>query len=257
LYADFVEIALHLEERFYPHLLTTIVGHRWLITYDIELAIAKCLNSSEYLFSLGAAIGKDIEKGMQDGLDAGITHGKVGRVLADVAAYNPSAKVDYVSALKQLQSVNFSLLTELKLNKDSSVETLMNILLLEETLTESLDLNKLQPHVDQLMSPFIIHLTKLSLVLLPCLSLDVSHARVQKIRENITNYRSALHDVFIPLVEPFSTMVVASTGTVRPISIDDYEVFGTDDQATVDGNVADEDANPFLNVDDAELNVPE
>nr|GEY54959.1 reverse transcriptase domain-containing protein [Tanacetum cinerariifolium] len=108
------------------------------------------------------------------------------------------------------------------------------------------------------------------------LFLDVSHARVQKIKENIENYKSPLRDVFIPLAEPFSTvalrgtrgtsdnvpvttdtttalsMVVASTSTVRPISIDDYEVAGTDDQATADGNVADEDANPFPNVDGVE-----
>ncbi|GKD76526.1 hypothetical protein Tco_1339147, partial [Tanacetum coccineum] len=102
LYTDFIEMALHLEERFYPYLLTTIASRI-------------------------AAIGKAIKKGMQDGLAAKITHGKEGRVLADVAAYNhsadvaaynPSAEVDYVSALQQLQSVNFSLLAELKLNKD-------------------------------------------------------------------------------------------------------------------------------------------
>ncbi|GKC99050.1 hypothetical protein Tco_1169325 [Tanacetum coccineum] len=32
LYTDFIEMALHLEERFYPHLLTTIFGRRWLLT---------------------------------------------------------------------------------------------------------------------------------------------------------------------------------------------------------------------------------
>ncbi|GKA25160.1 hypothetical protein Tco_0711193 [Tanacetum coccineum] len=99
LYADFVEMALHLEEKFYPHLLTTISGRI-------------------------AAIGKAIEKGMQDGLADGITHGKEGRELTDVAAHNPSTEVDYVSALQQLQDVYFSLLADLKSNKDASVETL-------------------------------------------------------------------------------------------------------------------------------------
>ncbi|GKF31200.1 hypothetical protein Tco_0100998, partial [Tanacetum coccineum] len=116
LYNDFVEMTLHLEERFYPHLLTTIVRRRWLLTYGMELAIAKCLNSPEYLSAFGTAISKAIEKGMQDGLAVGITHGKEGRVLTDVAAYNPSAKVDYVSALQQLQGVNFPLLAKLKSN---------------------------------------------------------------------------------------------------------------------------------------------
>ncbi|GKG32731.1 hypothetical protein Tco_0430241, partial [Tanacetum coccineum] len=113
---DVVEMALHLEERFYPHLLTTIAGHRWLLTHDIKLAIAKCLSFPEYLYALGAAIGKAIEKGMQDGLSAGITYSKEGRVLTDVAAYNPSAEADYVSSLEHLQQVNFSLFTELRSN---------------------------------------------------------------------------------------------------------------------------------------------
>ncbi|GJZ20962.1 hypothetical protein Tco_0558001 [Tanacetum coccineum] len=99
LYADFIEMALHLEEKFYHHLLTTISDRRWLLTHGIELAISKCLNSPEYISAFGVAISKAIEKGMQDGLSAGITHGKEGRVLTDVAAYNPSAEVDYVFAL--------------------------------------------------------------------------------------------------------------------------------------------------------------
>ncbi|GKG15457.1 hypothetical protein Tco_0357780, partial [Tanacetum coccineum] len=83
--ADFVEMALHFEEKFYPRLLTTIFGCQWLLTHDMELAIAKCLNSTEYLSTHGAAIGKAIEKGMQEGLSAGITHGAEGKELTDVA----------------------------------------------------------------------------------------------------------------------------------------------------------------------------
>ncbi|GJY05411.1 hypothetical protein Tco_0371351 [Tanacetum coccineum] len=128
LYANFVEMALHLEEKFYPHLLTTISRCRWLLTYGMELAIANCLNSTEYLFALGVAIGKAIEKGMQEGLSAGITHGAEGRQLIDVTAYNPSAEADYISALQHLQSVNFSLIAELRSNKDASIETIMNLL---------------------------------------------------------------------------------------------------------------------------------
>ncbi|GKD47428.1 hypothetical protein Tco_1272073, partial [Tanacetum coccineum] len=86
LYTDFVKMALHLEEKLYPHFLTTISGRRWLLTHGMELALIKCLNSPEYLSALGAAIGKAIEKGMQDGLSVGIAHGKEGRVLTDVAA---------------------------------------------------------------------------------------------------------------------------------------------------------------------------
>nr|GFC51789.1 hypothetical protein [Tanacetum cinerariifolium] len=53
LYTNFVEMTLHLEEKFYPHLLTTVSGRRWLLTYGMELAIVKCMNSPEYLYALG------------------------------------------------------------------------------------------------------------------------------------------------------------------------------------------------------------
>ncbi|GJQ94561.1 hypothetical protein Tco_0005700 [Tanacetum coccineum] len=277
---DFIEMALHLEEKFYPRLLTTIFGRRWLLTHDMELAIAKCLNSTKYLSTLGAAIGKAVEKGMQEGLSAGITHGVEGRKLIDVAAYNPPAEADYLSALQHLQSVNFSLITELRANKDASIDTIISLLHLEDTIAERLGLTESQPHVNQLMVPIhhspdqrVIGAFALSL------SLDVSSSRVQKIKENIANHVLALRGVFVPLSEPLSavalegmegtssgapgtadtitalSIVVASTSIVRPISIDDYEVTGVDDQATADGNVADKDANPFPNVDDAELNV--
>nr|GEV92561.1 hypothetical protein [Tanacetum cinerariifolium] len=67
---DFVDMALHLEEKFYLRLLTTLFGRRWLLTHGMELTISKCLNSTEYISTLGAAIGKAIEKGMQEGLSA-------------------------------------------------------------------------------------------------------------------------------------------------------------------------------------------
>nr|GFD06882.1 hypothetical protein [Tanacetum cinerariifolium] len=74
--------------------------------------------------------------------------GKEGWVLTDVAAHNPSAEADYVSALQQVQGVNFPLLAELKANKDASIEAVMNILRLEENLAKRLGLNESQPHAD-------------------------------------------------------------------------------------------------------------
>ncbi|GKE35812.1 hypothetical protein Tco_1455134, partial [Tanacetum coccineum] len=151
--ADFIETCLHLEERLYPHLLTTIAGRRWLLTYGMKLVVFKCLNSPEYLSALGAAISKAVKKGMQDGLVARITHGQEGRVLTDVAAFNPSAEDDFTSTLQEVQNVNFSLLAELESNKDASVKTVMDLLRLDEALMERLGLNESQPHVDQLMVP--------------------------------------------------------------------------------------------------------
>nr|GEX16032.1 hypothetical protein [Tanacetum cinerariifolium] len=204
LYANFIKMALHLEERFYPHLLITIFCRRWLLTHGMKLAITRCMHSLEYLSALRAAIGKAIDKGMQYGLSAGITHGVEGRALTDVTGYNPSAKVDYISTLQPLQSVNFSLLAELRSNKDTSVATLMNILRLEETLAERLG-------------------------------------------------TGGTFDIVFAATVTTTTLstTLASASTVAPISMDDYEVAGTDDQAGANGN-----ANPFPNVDDVEFNIP-
>ncbi|GJY31828.1 hypothetical protein Tco_0415323 [Tanacetum coccineum] len=186
---------------------------KWLLTQGMELAVVKCLNSPEYLFVLIAAISKAIEK--------------------------------------ELQSVNFSLLAELKANKDASAETLMDLLRLEEPFAERLGLHELQPTFDQLIVPIhyspnqtVIGATALSL------ALDVSNIRVQKIGENIVNQRSALRDVFVPLAEPFFSaalvgtegtsgvihaaahtttalsMTLALASTVPPITIEDYEFIG-------------------------------
>nr|GEV47935.1 hypothetical protein [Tanacetum cinerariifolium] len=67
---DLLEMALHLEEKFYPHLHTTISSR-----------------------------SRAIEKGMQDGLSDGIDHRKAGRNLEDVVAYNPVAEANYSFAL--------------------------------------------------------------------------------------------------------------------------------------------------------------
>nr|GEW40219.1 hypothetical protein [Tanacetum cinerariifolium] len=206
LYTDFVEMSLHLEERFYPYLLTTISCCGWPLAQGMKLAIIKCLNSPEYVFALRASISKAIEK--------------------DVAAHNPFAEADYISALQKLQNVNFSLFAELKSNKDASVKTVMDILRMKEPFAEKLRLNELQP--------------------------TVTNIRVQKIRENIVNQRSTLRDVFVSLAEPFSTVALTSTkstsdivsaaanttmapsttlasaSTVPPITMEDYEVMGTD-----------------------------
>ncbi|GJU65667.1 RNA-directed DNA polymerase, eukaryota, reverse transcriptase zinc-binding domain protein [Tanacetum coccineum] len=252
---DLIEMALHLEEKFCPHLLTTISGRRWLLTHGIKLVVVKCLNSPEYLTALGTAISCAFEKGMQDGLSAGIDHGREGRSLADVVAYNPSVEEDYNSALRELHAVDFPLLAERKSQKDASVETIMNLIRLEGPLADSLRMSDLQLDVDQLMLP--IHRSKDQVVLgVTSLSfaLSVAHSRVEKIRQNIAEKRSALADVWVPLVDPLSIQnligaagtsdsvptaaatttallnVVISTSSAPSITIDDYEVIGVDGQ---------------------------
>ncbi|GJS65127.1 hypothetical protein Tco_0679691, partial [Tanacetum coccineum] len=158
-----VEAVLYLEETFCPRLLTTIASWRWLLTHGMKLVFVKYLNSPEYLSALGAFIGHAIEKGMQARLAAGINHGKEGKSLADVAAYNPFANADYDTAMQQFRDVNFSLLSELKSCKDTSVEEVMNLMV------------PILRFEDQV----VLGSTSLSF------SLSVLNSRVEKIRANI------------------------------------------------------------------------
>ncbi|GJT83300.1 hypothetical protein Tco_1057642 [Tanacetum coccineum] len=231
--ADLAEMACHLEERFYPYLLNTISGRRWLLTRGLKLFLVKCLNSSEYLTALGAAISRAIEKGMQSGLAAGIDHGREGRSLADVAAYNPDAEAGFNFALQKFRA-----------------------------LVDAPRMNDLQPDIEQLKVPIhrfedqvVLGETSLSFVL------SVSHSCVERIWENIAAQRSALVGVWTPLPEPLSvTSLMGEASSIPSISTDDYEIVGvdgqegasTDGQAIADGNVA-----PFPNVDDVELNIPQ
>ncbi|GKA51853.1 hypothetical protein Tco_0745049, partial [Tanacetum coccineum] len=201
---------------------------RWLLTRGLKLVVVKCLNLSEYLTALGSAISHAIEKGMQSGMSANIDHGKAGRSLADVVAYNPAAEADYYSALQRLR---------------------------ESPLADAPGMSDLQPDVEQLMLPIhrpedqvVLGKTSLSF------ALSVSHSRVEKVRENILAQWSALVDVWVPLVDPLSaknlmgaagtsnsvpsTVVTttalsttfASTSSVPPITIEDYEIACTDGQ---------------------------
>nr|GEV58323.1 hypothetical protein [Tanacetum cinerariifolium] len=206
--ADFVEMALHLEEKFYPHLLTNIYGRRWLLTHGMELAIVKCLNLTEYLSVLGATISEAVEKGMQEGLS-------------------------------RLQNVNFSLITELKSNKDASVDTIMNLLRLDDTHAERKIRENIASHVSALRGVFVPLSEPLSVTAL----------------EGTKGTFGSSHDTTTALSVTF-----VFAGTIPPISTDDYEVAHADGQegASVDGETAaDENIDPFSDVSNAKLNVLE
>ncbi|GJZ28546.1 hypothetical protein Tco_0573193 [Tanacetum coccineum] len=158
----------------------------------------------------------------------------------------------------------------------------MNLLRLESPLVDAPGMSDLQPDVDQLMVP--IHRSEDQAVLGSTsllFALSVSRDRVERIRKNIAEHRSALTGVYVPLVEPLSiaalesaagtsgtvpdtttalSVTFASTSTIPPISTDDYEIVHTDGQEGTDADgqtSTGADANPFPSTDDAELNVPE
>nr|GEU54829.1 transposase (putative), gypsy type [Tanacetum cinerariifolium] len=99
------------------------------------------------------AIGRDIDKGIQNGLATGIDHGKAGRDLAEVAAYNLVMEANYVSVVNALRVVDFPLLALLASYKDASMSDLMDLLRLEGPAVETPEANQFHPAPEQLMLP--------------------------------------------------------------------------------------------------------
>nr|GEX47747.1 hypothetical protein [Tanacetum cinerariifolium] len=213
--SDLAEMACHLEEKIYPRLLNTISGQRWLLTHGLKLFLVKCLNSSEYLTALGAAISRAIEKEMQSGLAAGIDH--------------------------EFREVDLSLLAELKSYKGASTKDIMNVLCLEGALVDAPRMNDLQPDIEQLKVPIHRSEDQVTPLSEPLFVTSLMGT------EGTSNAMPTTADTTTTL-----SITLASASIIAPISVDDYEVMGMDDQAG-----ADENAKPFPNVDDAELNIPQ
>ncbi|GKD67838.1 hypothetical protein Tco_1321928, partial [Tanacetum coccineum] len=174
--SDLMALTLHMDEEFYP-----------------------CVD-----------IGHAIEKGIHAGLAAGIDHGQTGRVFADVAAYDPFAEANYLAAINDLRSVDFSLLAQLESRKDASLIDIMDLLHLEGYAAETLEGLLLHPSLEQLMVP--IHRLEDQVVIGEISlsdSLEVAHNRVQRLKGDATICRLSLTDVMVPLVEPLSVRSLA------------------------------------------------
>ncbi|GJV15357.1 hypothetical protein Tco_1360680 [Tanacetum coccineum] len=72
----------------YPHMLTAIAGRTWVVGHNIRLAVHKCACSVECRSALGKVISMAINKGIQQGLEAGVVHGKASRSLTQIKAYD-------------------------------------------------------------------------------------------------------------------------------------------------------------------------
>ncbi|GKA16266.1 gypsy type transposase, partial [Tanacetum coccineum] len=238
---DFTRCCMRFQESFHPHLLNVVAGRRWLLTHRMKLLVVKCLNSNEYMEALGHAFGRAIEKGMQEGLAAGIEHGQAGRCLTDLEAYIPSAEDDFNSAIRDLRDLNFPLLQELSDKKDGSTWDIMDLFRLDDAVAETLGMTDLQPDVNQLMVPvhhkqdrFVIGSQALSV------ALDICRGRVEKMERNLIERLLFLKDVFVSIDDPLSaealieppaevpaTNVLSTVFIVPPadpsVSVEDYD----------------------------------
>nr|GEX15980.1 hypothetical protein [Tanacetum cinerariifolium] len=126
--ACIAEVRRDMDNDLYPHMLTAIVEKRWVVKHGFRLAVHKCARSVECCSTLGKFISMAINKGIQQGLEAGVMHGKDGRSLTQIEDYNPKIKGKYVATVSEFESVSFPLLDELEGLKDSPFALMLNIL---------------------------------------------------------------------------------------------------------------------------------
>ncbi|GJZ60461.1 reverse transcriptase domain-containing protein [Tanacetum coccineum] len=194
--AHVMDVSGRLEGEFYPTYLTLLAGRRWLLTHRIQLALIKCLKSSEYQGILGYALDRAVDFGMQEGLEAGYEHGVAGRSLSVVDAYNPEvASADYVNAVKALEDAHFPLVDLLKSKKDAGMDEVLDCFLLDGPLAELPEAAFLQPCIEQLAIPIhhaddktAVGETSLSFVLMNV------HVRAEGAKKHCLSRHSSPHD---------------------------------------------------------------
>ncbi|GJX40680.1 hypothetical protein Tco_0255670, partial [Tanacetum coccineum] len=152
--AHVIDVSDRLEGEFYPTYLATLARRMWLLAHGIQLALLKCLKSPEYQGTIGHALSRAVDFGMQEGLEACHEHGIAERSLSAVDAYNPkAAKARYVDAVKALKDVDFPLVSLLKSKKDAGMDEVLDSFLLDGPLAGLPKAAYLQPCIEQLSIP--------------------------------------------------------------------------------------------------------
>nr|GEV60377.1 transposase (putative), gypsy type [Tanacetum cinerariifolium] len=68
-------LSIDFDEELYPHMLTAIVGRRWMIGHGLRLAVMKCDESLELRQAFADVVSVRIAKGISEGLRHGVEHG--------------------------------------------------------------------------------------------------------------------------------------------------------------------------------------
>ncbi|GKF90057.1 hypothetical protein Tco_0264020 [Tanacetum coccineum] len=107
-------LSIDFDEELYPHMLTAIAGHRWVIGYGLRLAVMKCIKSMELRQAFANVVSAGIAEGMSEGLKHGVEHGKAKLDLAAIEAYDPKADDKYIEALHALKNFKYPLVDQLE-----------------------------------------------------------------------------------------------------------------------------------------------
>ncbi|GJX74781.1 hypothetical protein Tco_0313376 [Tanacetum coccineum] len=225
-----MDVSGPLEGEFYPTYLTTLVGRRWLLAHGVQLALLKCLKSSEYQGILGHALGWVVNFGIQAGLEAGHEHGSARRSLSVVDAFKPEvSKGNYINAVKDLEDVEFPLVNLLKSKKDARMDEVLDCFLLDGPATDLPKAVHLQPCIEQLTVP-IHHAGDKTIV--GETSISFALMNVYNCAEGAKKHAAALHKLMIDIVsDPLSshTWVGEASTSAAPLSVEDYQEKDTDE----------------------------
>nr|GEX27121.1 transposase (putative), gypsy type [Tanacetum cinerariifolium] len=110
-----------------------------------------------------AVVRRDMDKDLYPhmltaiaGFEAGVAHGKAGRSLAQINAYDLEVEGKYVAAVSEFEGVSFPLLDELESLKDSSIALIMSVLILKDdqgNRNATSEFARFQPSLDQVVVP--------------------------------------------------------------------------------------------------------
>ncbi|GKA08071.1 hypothetical protein Tco_0687402 [Tanacetum coccineum] len=228
--AHVMDISGRSEGELYPAYLTTLVGRRWFLTHGIQLAVLKCFKYPEYQGILGHALGRAVDFGMQEGLEAGHEHGVAGTPLSAVEAYNPkAARTSYFDAVRALEDVDFPLVNLLKSKKDVGMDEVLDCFILDGPLADLPEAAHLQPCLEQLSVPIhhsddkaIVGETSLSFALLNV------HSRAEGAKKHAAALRQLMMDI---VSNPLSsqTWVGETSTSAAPLSVEDFDEEDTDE----------------------------
>nr|GEW15758.1 hypothetical protein [Tanacetum cinerariifolium] len=124
-------LSIEFDEELYPHMVTAIVGHRWVIGRGLRLAVMKCGESVELRQAFADVVSAGIAKGMSEVLRHGVEHGQDQLSLESIEAYDPEAEAKYVAALQALKDLKYPLVDQLEGLKDAPIDAVMDALYLE------------------------------------------------------------------------------------------------------------------------------
>ncbi|GJX32518.1 hypothetical protein Tco_0242373 [Tanacetum coccineum] len=203
---------------------------RWFLTHGIQLAVLKCFKSLEYQGILGHALGRAMDFGLQDGLEAGYEHRVAETLLSAVEAYNPeAARTSYFDAVRALEDVDFPLVNLLKSKKDVRMDEVLDYFILDGSLADLPKAAHLQPCLEQLSIPIhhsndkaIVGETSLSFALLNV------HSRAEGAKKHVAALRQLMMDI---VSNPLSsqTWVGETSTSAAPLSVEDFDEEDTDE----------------------------